>query len=197
MSGYQTALQDTEACYKAKLQAKDEQIEFHRQQSANMQEVVKLLAARPINVDVKAFAASRAMQGNDQSQNFNVQGNFSIEAHHSVVSLRDISGQVSNQIQQLPPASAADQSGLKELLAQLQAVIETDAELSEADKAEALAEIGELAKAGQAPQETAMKKLARRSLHVLRGVTASLSEASKLAAACKDLLPLVAGLFGL
>jgi uncharacterized protein YjbI with pentapeptide repeats len=72
---YQLALQEAEARYKAQLDAKDDQIADYRQQSANMQEVVKLLAQRPINVDVKATAESKSMQGNDYSRNINVGGN--------------------------------------------------------------------------------------------------------------------------
>jgi uncharacterized protein YjbI with pentapeptide repeats len=72
---YQLALQEAEARYKAQLDAKDDQIADYRQQSANMQEVVKLLAQRPINVDVKATAESKAMQGNDNSRNISIGGN--------------------------------------------------------------------------------------------------------------------------
>jgi hypothetical protein len=67
-------LQEAEARYKAQLDAKDDQIADYRQQSANMQEVVKLLAQRPINVDVKATAESKAMQGNDNSRNISIGG---------------------------------------------------------------------------------------------------------------------------
>lgn len=196
MSGYQTALKEAEERYKAQLHAQDKEISYHRQQNANMQEVVKLLAARPINVDVKAFAESKAMQGNDHSQNFNVQGNFSIDAQNSIVTLRDISGQVNNQIQQLPD-STANQPSVKDLLTQLKEAIETDAELSDDEKADALTEVAELAKAGQAPQDNAMQKIAKRSLLTLKGTASSLSDASKLVAACKDLLPILMGLFGL
>jgi uncharacterized protein YjbI with pentapeptide repeats len=72
---YQLALAEAEARYKAQLNAKDEQIQDYRQQNANMQEVVKLLAQRPINVDVKATAESKAMQGDDNSRNIHVGGN--------------------------------------------------------------------------------------------------------------------------
>lgn len=72
---YQLALAEAEARYKAQLDAKDEQIQDYREQNANMQEVVKLLAQRPINVDVKATAESKAMQGDDKSRNIHVGGN--------------------------------------------------------------------------------------------------------------------------
>ena len=72
---YQLALQEAEARYKAQLDAKDDQIADYRQQSANMQEVVKLLAQRPINVDVKATSESKSMQVNDHSRNISIGGN--------------------------------------------------------------------------------------------------------------------------
>jgi uncharacterized protein YjbI with pentapeptide repeats len=197
MQGYHTALKEAEDRYKDQLHAKEEQIQDYRAQNANMQEVVKLLAARPINVDVKAFAQSRAMQGNDESQNFNVQGDFSINAQNSVVNLRDISGKVSNQISQLSRQVSADQPNIKDLLTQLKAAIESDAELSTDDKADALAEVGELATAAQNPQESTMQKVAKGAMNGLKGIASSLSDASKLAAACKELLPLIMGIFGL
>ena len=49
---YQLALQAVEEKYKAQLQAKDEQIAVYRQQSGDMAEIVKLLANKPINVQV-------------------------------------------------------------------------------------------------------------------------------------------------
>lgn len=72
---YQLAFAEAENLYKAQLYAKDEQITDYRQQNANMQEVVKLLAQRPINVDVKATAESKAMQENDNSRNISIGGN--------------------------------------------------------------------------------------------------------------------------
>jgi hypothetical protein len=192
--GYQVALQEAEARYKEKLQAKDEQIQIYRQQNADMLEITRSLANRP--VQVQAIAHSKAMPGNDQSQTFNVGGDFAIHATNSVVNLRDISGQVSNQIHQLPN-SLPETADLKHWLAQLQAAIEAEPDLKEDDKADALTQVGELAKAGQNPQEGGMKKLAKQATTMLKGITAGLSEASKLAIACKDLLPLITGLFGL
>jgi uncharacterized protein YjbI with pentapeptide repeats len=71
---YQLAFKAAEAQYKAQLHAKDEQISDYRQQNANMQEVVKLLAQRPITVDVTATAESKAMQGNDYSRSVSIGG---------------------------------------------------------------------------------------------------------------------------
>lgn len=48
---YQLALAAVEAQYKAQLAAKDEVIADHRQKYSEMQEITKLLASRPINVE--------------------------------------------------------------------------------------------------------------------------------------------------
>ena len=197
MSGYHTALAAVEEGYKAQLQAKEEEIQRYHQQNANMQEVVKLLAAKPITIDVRATAESKAMQGNDHSQNLNIQGDFNLKAHNSVVSLGDISGQVSNQIHQLPLDSPPGQPSLRELLTQLQQAIETDPELQDSDKVEALAEVQELATAAQHPEPGVMQKAAKRAMNGLKGIAASLSDVSKLAVACKDLLPLIMAALGL
>jgi uncharacterized protein YjbI with pentapeptide repeats len=192
--GYQVALKEAEARYKAQLDAKDEQITDYRQHNANMQEVVKLLASRPINVDVKATAESKAMQGDDNSRNISVGGD--LNASGSTINLGEISGQVSNQINQLPdPDPDPGQPDLKALLTQLKTAVETDIELSEVEKKEALGEVAKLAEAGSQPKEGAMQRMAKRATAALKSITDPLTEASKLAIACKSLLPMILTLF--
>ncbi|MEM9907485.1 MAG: pentapeptide repeat-containing protein [Cyanobacteria bacterium P01_D01_bin.44] len=62
---YQLALKAVEAQYKNQLHAKDSEIQIYRQQSADMVEILKLQAQRPIIN--QATAESRAMQGDDLS----------------------------------------------------------------------------------------------------------------------------------
>ena len=136
---------------------------------------------------------NEVMTGNDQSQTFG--GDVNINANQSVVNLRDISGQVNVQISQL--SDEPTQTQLKDLLAQLQTAIEDEESLSEEEKTEALAEVKEIAKAGQAPEDGPMKKAARRSLNVLKGMTVGVGSATKFVEACNGLLPAIALLFGL
>jgi hypothetical protein len=56
---------------------------------------------------------------------------------------------------------------------------------------------GEIAKAGQTPQDEAMQKMAKRSLNILEGITAGIGETTKLFKACSELLSAIAHLFGL
>jgi uncharacterized protein YjbI with pentapeptide repeats len=192
MEGYQVALKEAEARYKAQLAAKDEQITDYRQQNANMQEVVKLLASRPVTVDVKPTLEKKIVQGDDYSRSISVGGN--LNASGSTINLGEISGQVSNQINQLPDA-APDQPNLKDLLTQLQAAVEADTELSEVEKKEALGEVAKLAEAGSQPKEGTMQRMAKRATAALKSITEPLSDASKLATACKTLLPLILSVF--
>ncbi|MGK7949011.1 MAG: pentapeptide repeat-containing protein [Xenococcaceae cyanobacterium] len=52
---YETKLKVLEARYRAELQAKDREITIYKKQSAEMIEIVKLQASRPINVEAKAM----------------------------------------------------------------------------------------------------------------------------------------------
>lgn len=124
-------------------------------------------------------------------------GDFNINANNSIVSLRDISGQVSNQINQL--GGSETQAQLQDLLTQLQSAIETEPALSEDEKAEALEEVEAIAEAGQTVEADSGKsqKLAKRAMNALKGMTAGLTETTKLVEICGRLLPAIGLLFGL
>ena len=87
------------------------------------EQIAFALAKKTINVDSR----SEVKMGNDQSQNIDVQGDFTVTANQSVVSLRDVSGQVNNQIAQL--SDGPTQAQLRDLLSQLQTAIEAESEL--------------------------------------------------------------------
>ncbi len=138
---------------------------------------------------------NKLMTGNDQSQNIDVTGDFTVTANQSVVSLRAISGQVNNQITQL--SDEPTQTQLKDLLTQLQTAIEAEPAFTEEQKTEALEEVKELAAAGQAPQDGPMRKAAKRAITVLKGMTVGLGETTKFVEACNGLLPAISALFAL
>ena len=107
-----------------------------------------------------------------------------------------ISGTVAETINQLTPSPNAEKPGIKELLSQLVTAIEGENNLDEEEKQEALEQIKNLATAGQNPQEGTMKKLAKKSLTMLKGLTAGLPAAAGLAKAVKELLPIISKIFG-
>jgi uncharacterized protein YjbI with pentapeptide repeats len=194
MQSYELALKAVEETYKAKLNAKDEQIEIYRQKSSEMKEIVSLLASRPINVDVKATADSKSMnESTDQSRNItnqsgNVIGNILGDSG-------TISGTVAETINQLPASSEPEKSGIKELLSQLQAAI-NDQNLADDDKAQALEQIKVLAEAGQNPNNETAQKQAKRAMGFLKVIAEGLPSAAQLVKACQDVLPAIANFFG-
>lgn len=116
----------------------------------------------------------------------------------STLNLGTISGQVSNQINQIPAPTATDQPSLKDILTRLQTAVETDSELSDEEKAEALQAVGRIATAGAEPNPDAKAKgIVKRASETLKGLAESLTDASQLAEACKTLLPIILSLFAL
>jgi uncharacterized protein YjbI with pentapeptide repeats len=194
MQSYELALKAVEETYKAKLNAKDEQIEIYRQKSSEMKEIVSLLASRPINVDVKATADSKSMNDStDQSRNIKI---GDINATGSSISLGDMSGIVTTTINQLPPSPEPEKPGIKELLLQLQAAI-NDPNLADDDKTQVLEQIKALAEAGQNPNKETAQKQAKRAMGFLKVIAEGLPSAAQLVKTCQDVLPAIAHFFGL
>jgi hypothetical protein len=194
-------LQAVEEKYKAQLQAKDNEIVIYRQQSAEMKEIVKLLANKPINVQVDNKLENKNMtNSNDASRKIEI-GSVGRDFNASGQALNlgeiDISGEVTNTINQLPESPEPEKPGIKELLIQLQEVIEADNNLSEEDKAEALEQVKTLAEAGQNPQEAGKQKTGKKAITMLKGLVSGLPATATLAEACSKLLPLISKLLGL
>ena len=59
---YEGELKRLEGVYQQQLQAKDREIDSYRRESANMTEIAKLLASRPITVEAKAVAGDNIKQ---------------------------------------------------------------------------------------------------------------------------------------
>ncbi|QDL06847.1 hypothetical protein DP113_02020 [Brasilonema octagenarum UFV-E1] len=198
---YQLALQAVEEKYKAQLQAKDEQIVIYRQQSGDMKEIISLLASKPVNVQVDNKLENKNMtNSNDGSRKIeigSVGGDFNASGQALNFGEIDISGVVTNTINQLPESPESEKPGIKELLTQLQEAIEAETDLSQEDKAEALEQVKALAEAGKNPQEGAMQKGAKTAMKILKGTVAGLPSAATLVEACSKLLPLISKFLGL
>ncbi|PSB30070.1 pentapeptide repeat-containing protein [Stenomitos frigidus] len=191
---YDLAVKALEAKYYAELKAKDEQITIYREKSADMTEILRLLANRPVTVEVNASAESKAMNDStDKSQSVNIGGNVT----GSTLNLGAISGSVSNVVNQLPSAPDPAQPGIKELLIELQAAIESDADLPEKGKASALEHVKVLAEVAQDPEQPEKKGLGSQAITFLKGAASSLPDTAKLAEACTKLLPLITKALGL
>jgi hypothetical protein len=113
------------------------------------------------------------------------------------VAMGAISGNVTNTISQLPDSDEPDKPGIKEILSNLQAAIETDTSLSDEDKAEALEQVKKIAEAGQKPEEGATQKIAKNALTFLKGLIVDLPSTAELVKACGNLIPVIKQFFGL
>ncbi|MEH2139814.1 MAG: hypothetical protein V7K42_24730, partial [Nostoc sp.] len=191
---YQLALQEVEK-YKALSQARYDEI---IRKSAEMTNIVIYLAAQSGNVQNFQFgdnAGNISMTNNNNaSRNINVGRDFNATG---TINLGEISGAVTNTINDLPASPEPDKPGIKELLTQLQAAIEADTNLPQEDKAEALEQVKALAEAGKSPQEGAMQKAAKTAIKILKGTISSLPSATKLVEQCSNLLPLISTFLGL
>jgi uncharacterized protein YjbI with pentapeptide repeats len=113
------------------------------------------------------------------------------------VAIGAISGNVTNSINQLPESSKSEEPGIKELLTQLKSAIETDTNLSDEDKSEALEQVQKIAEAGQQPEDEGVQKIVKKSVTFLKGIISDLPSAVELVKTCGTLLPLVTKFFGL
>lgn len=113
------------------------------------------------------------------------------------VAIGEISGNVTNTINQLPDSSNLDQPNIKDLLQQLQTAIETESDLDDDDKSQALQQVKTLAEAAQNSQDSKMQKLAKAAKNTLKGIISNLPRAAKLVEEVNNLLPTILNIFNL
>jgi uncharacterized protein YjbI with pentapeptide repeats len=130
----------------------------------------------------------------------NVQGNVSGVAAAGEnqtmtgVAIGAISGTVTNTISHLPDTLDPTEPGIKELLLQLQALIEAETELPNEDKVEALEQVKILAEVGGKPEDSNLQKAGKTAIKILKGTFSGLSETTKLVSECAKLLPAISAL---
>ena len=172
---------------------KDSKIQDSREQIAYLRKLNMTLAERVViynNIEVKSTSESKAMSGSS-SKNINV----GKDATGSTLNIGEISGIVTNTINQLPASPQSDQAGIKELLTELQTAIEAETHFSnDDDKGEALEQVKTLAEVGKNPQESTMKKAGKTAMTMLKGILAGLPSAATLVEAGSKLLPAIANL---
>ena len=186
------------------LKSKDEIIAIERDHYRGLQDLVRGLFSKnfeqyellkltgpPFNVNITNIPTSTSESKAMTQTNSN---NITARDISQSTLNSDISGTVTNSINQLPASPQSDQPGIKELLTELQTAIEADTNLSDDDKAEALEQVKALAEVGQNPQESTMQKAGKTAIKILKGTIASLPSAATLVEACSKLLPAIASL---
>ena len=133
---------------------------------------------------------------NNNSRNQNISGGTINNSGAGAFSLGNINRTVANTIARLPNSANSSESGIKDLLTQLQQAA-NDQNLTEDDKYQTLEQLEIIAKAGQNPQAETMQKKATRAVGFLQVIAEGLEPASKLAQACAKVLPKILLFFGL
>lgn len=111
--------------------------------------------------------------------------------------IKNISVAVTRNINELASSAETDKPGIKELLTQLQTVIEADKNLNQEDKASALEQVKILAEVGKNSQEGTGQKTGKTAITMLKGLISGLPSAATLVKACSDLLPMISKILGL
>jgi hypothetical protein len=114
---------------------------------------------------------------------------------NGVINLGTISGNVINSINQLKESNTPNSDQLADLLLQLKHCIESENDLKDEDKEEALEQVSVLAESGQNPQDGAMQKAAKTAITMLRGIKDGVPKAVTLVEGLNHLIPEVVKFF--
>ncbi|NEO21732.1 MULTISPECIES: COR domain-containing protein [unclassified Moorena] len=135
---------------------------------------------------------------NDKSQNINISDNATVKDSFAVAfNLGEISGKVTNTINQLPSfdtESESDKKQLKELLSQLQSAVLAE-DLDDEDKEEALEQIEDIASSLTNSEDSAVKKIANKAMKMLIRIAGALSPTANMVTICKELPDLISKIF--
>ncbi|MEA5509562.1 hypothetical protein VB715_07285 [Crocosphaera sp. UHCC 0190] len=114
-----------------------------------------------------------------------------------VLNLGEIIGDVNNTINQIPENNDQKNDELKTLLQELMKAIESENELDDEEKAEAANKVKTIAEASQKPDDQGLQKKATRAVNLLETLAKGLEPATKLATACKIILPQIITFLGI
>ncbi len=192
--------------YKLEAQKQAALLEAEVRHSREMKEVTMTLASNLSNLlsnlTIIASGETTTMTNNNPSITSGAGSFINLGEGNSMAMtgsnfLSEISGNVTNAVNQLPSATEPDKPGIKELLTQLQTLIEAETNLTDKNKEKALKQVKALAEAAQNPKEPEKQDLADTAITMLKGLITGLPSAATLVEACNKLLPAIASLLGL
>ena len=192
--------------YKLEAQKQAALLEAEVRHSREMKEVTMTLASNLSNLlsnlTIIASGETTTMTNNNPSITSGAGSFINLGEGNSMAMtdsnfLSEISGNVTNAVNQLPTAPEPEKPGIKELLTQLQTLIEAETNLTDKNKEKALKQVKALAEAAQNPKEPEKQDLADTAITMLKGLITGLPSAATLVEACNKLLPAIASLLGL
>jgi len=135
--------------------------------------------------------------GGDLDMSSGTRVNIGGDVTGSSIILGDLNGRVSNTIQSIRDIAQGETQDLADILGALQTAINTDETLSESQKVQAMEAVATLAEESQKPKEQRLPKMCSMAMNALKGITSTLSDASKLADLLKTHLPTLVSLLSL
>jgi hypothetical protein len=150
------------------------------------------------NLITSATAEGKAMnESTDKSRQINVKGDFNLEQTGSTFNIGDISGAVTNTVQQLKDSDQPDAPQLADLISQLQTAIESDLSLTEEQKKDSLEALATIGEEGQKPPETRVQKLCKFAVNSLKALVPVATTTGALAKVLQEYLPQISTILGL
>lgn len=134
--------------------------------------------------------------GGDLDMSSGTRVNIGGDVTGSSITLGDLNGRVSNTIQSIRDIAQGETQNLADILGALQTAINTDETLSESQKVQSMEAVATLAEESQKPKEQRLPKMCSLAMNALKGITSTLSDASKLADLLKTHLPTLVSLLG-
>jgi|GEM_PF-1108331 len=180
-----------------------EDIKSMFQQIQGQLQTLMISSSKEVNItlnNLNDLVAKSAYMEHDQSRKVEIGSvgrDFTASGQSLNLGEMDISGQVINTINQLPPDPPSDQPGIKELLTQLQKAIEEETELSTEDKADLLEQVKSLAEAKQTPELDKREGLIRKVKKMFEATLKGLPDTAKIVEVCGKLLPLILKALGI
>ncbi|MBD2061495.1 pentapeptide repeat-containing protein [Funiculus sociatus GB2-A5] len=211
-SCYESAVKAIEEKYQLVLQAKEGELERLREFIESKHQIIRELMSIAVGTGRKVLIqgeghrvymlnqAGEIME--TKNEGFSVGGNISIGGDNmsltgANLSLGELSGQVTNTIQQLQGVNAAGGNDLVKILTALQESIQGDSALSDNQKKDALEAVETIAEEAKKPPEDRVIKLCSMAVNALKGVASAVTDASKLAEVLKTYLPTLTGILGI
>ncbi|MBD1906762.1 pentapeptide repeat-containing protein [Trichocoleus sp. FACHB-832] len=211
-SCYESAVKAIEEKYQLVLQAKEGELERLKEFIESKHQIIRELMSIAVGTGRKVLIqgeghrvymlnqAGEIME--TKNEGFSVGGNISIGGDNmsltgTNLSLGELSGQVTNTIQQLQGVNAAGGNDLVKILTALQESIQGDSALSDNQKKDALEAVETIAEEAKKPPEDRVIKLCSMAVNALKGVASAVTDASKLAEVLKTYLPTLTGILGI
>ncbi|MBD2518486.1 pentapeptide repeat-containing protein [Nostoc sp. FACHB-973] len=218
-SCYENAVKLIDSNYQLILQAKDEELERLRELFTSNYQIVRELASVVAGTGRQVLIqgtgnriymlnqAGDIMESKNEGINIggNVGGNLDTGDKISTGGDMNLTGSsltgnlnnVTNTNQQLSNVKTDSTDDLAKILSILQKSIGDDAALSESQKKEALEAVEIIAEEGKKPQGERALKFCSMAVNALKGLTSTVSDASKLAEVLKTHLPALTSILGL